>query len=109
MRSTIGLRIFSALAALLVACAAAAQGYAIVNAFGDGGYRWISGLTRTPDGRLWGTTGLGGKFEKGSVFVLTPDGLGGYDYTEIHAFRGGDGQEPNSSLLLATDGNLYGT
>jgi uncharacterized repeat protein (TIGR03803 family) len=109
MKSTVGFRIFGALAGLLVTCAGVAQSYEILHAFGDGQYSSLSGLTRTPDGRLWGTTSIGGKFGKGSVFALTPDGLGGYVYEEIHAFRGPDGMEPSSQLLLASNGSLYGT
>ena len=110
MRSTIGFRILGALAAaLLAACPASAQSYEILHAFGDGQHGSLSGLTRTPDGRLWGTTSIGGKFGRGSVYVLTPDGIGGYTYEEIHVFRGPDGAEPSSPLRQAADGNLYGT
>src|SRR5258708_7556844 len=57
------------------------------------------------DGALYGTTqGFGGYPDYGSVFRLTTTGLGGqlfaFDYT-----RGGN---PSASLMLATDGSLYG-
>ena len=70
-----------------------------------------SGVTLAPDGSIYGTTYDGGAAARGSVFVLRPDGSGGYTYQTLHDFTGanGDGANPMASLLLASDGNLYGT
>ena len=45
------------------------------------------------------------------MFVLRPDGAGGYTYETLHDFTGidDDGGSPAAGLLLASDGNLYGT
>ncbi len=57
------------------------------------------------DGALYGTTqGSGGFPDYGSVFRLTTAGLGG----QLFAFDYTDGGNPSASLMLATDGSLYG-
>ena len=73
----------------------------------DGGYPW-AGLTLDNAGNLYGTTELGGTFDGGTVFQLTPSGLG---WTEkvLHSFTGGaDGDEPYAGLIFDQSGNLYG-
>lgn len=68
-------------------------------------------LIQGSDGNFYGTTTVGGDascnapFGCGTIFVVTPTG----SLTTIHAFSGSDGASPNSSLLLASDGNFYGT
>jgi len=60
-------------------------------------------------GDLYGTTVGDGLYQEGSVFKLTPSS-GGYSYTSLHDFTGGnDGGLPYSSLVMDADGNLYGT
>jgi uncharacterized repeat protein (TIGR03803 family) len=58
------------------------------------------------NGVLYGTTTLGGVFNLGTVFSITPTG------TEqvLHSFEGGsnDGQSPYAGLLFDQSGNLYG-
>lgn len=59
-------------------------------------------MTASPDGNFYGvTTGL----DAGTIFQMTPFGR----VTTLHQFRGQDGAQPNSPLLLASDGKLYGT
>src|SRR5580700_10202068 len=41
----------------------------------------------------------------GTVFRMTPGGT----VTRLHAFDGTDGRTPQSGVIFATDGNLYGT
>ncbi len=100
-----------ALAALIFGVAGAAFGasYEIVRAFGDERGYPVGGLLPGADGALYGTTSLGGVFGRGAVFVLRPDGLGGYAYETLHEFRGPDGAEPASSLTAGPGGALYGT
>ena len=79
----------------------------------DGQSPYTAGLVQGSDGTLYGTTQQGGITANGTnsgfgtVFSLKPDGTG---YRIIHNFAGTseDGQYPNSSLLLGSDGVLYG-
>jgi uncharacterized repeat protein (TIGR03803 family) len=97
----------------VVSCLAASevrgQNYTVIHAFsGEGGVPY-AGLTQGPDGRLYGTTAGGGLFGQGSVYVLTPNGSG-FDFSDLYSFSGAlDGGDLRASLLLANDGNLYGT
>jgi len=62
-------------------------------------------LVERADGVFYGTTGGLGTGFGGSVFSITADGK----FTILHRFTGAaDGALPNE-LLLARDGNLYGT
>jgi uncharacterized repeat protein (TIGR03803 family) len=57
-------------------------------------------------GVLYGTTYLGGKYEKGTVFKISLDGK---DEAILHDFGGpGDGAEPAAGLINV-NGTLYGT
>jgi len=65
-----------------------------------------------PAGNLYGATTVGGNLADcggigcGLIFRLSPSG----DYTVLHNFTGGgDGAEPNSSLLRTPAGVIYGT
>ncbi len=58
------------------------------------------------DGNFYGTTSAGGASGKGTIFSITPDGA----FTSLYSFTGGsDGANPFAPLLLASDGNFYGT
>jgi uncharacterized repeat protein (TIGR03803 family) len=60
-------------------------------------------------GRLYGTTIHGGQVGRGTVYRLAPNGK----ERLLHSFggtsRNGDGDSPNSALIMDRDGNLYGT
>ena len=71
----------------------------------DGNYP-SSRLRVGNDGNLYGVTFYGGYFDYGTFFRTTPAGV----LTVLHSFAGGtDGQSPNSSLLVTSDGDFYGT
>jgi len=64
------------------------------------------GLALGANGNFYGTTGTGGTNGGGTVFELTPSGR----LTTLYRLNGStDGMGPTSALILATDGNFYGT
>src|SRR5579863_6950799 len=65
----------------------------------------IGVIARGPDGTLYTTSQQGGKYNRGSLFKITPDGK----MTVIHSFDVTDGYGPTSGLVMGSDGNLYGT
>lgn len=77
----------------------------------DGTYP-VPGLVEGRDGDFYGTTTAGGSTDYGTVFRFSRDGT----LTTLHSFCFehdypvcSDGSEPNAPLILASDGNLYGT
>lgn len=70
-----------------------------------------TGLIIGPGGNLYGTTVAGGSTALGTVFKLTPSG----ELTTLHAFCPGgnefcsDGYDPQTVLVVGTNGNFYGT
>jgi uncharacterized repeat protein (TIGR03803 family) len=73
---------------------------------GADGSEPFAGVISDSSGNLYGATFLGGGSGKGVVFKLDPTG----HETVLWSFTGGaDGGNPNSSLVLDSDGNLYGT
>jgi uncharacterized repeat protein (TIGR03803 family) len=92
---------------VLTATAASAQTFNLLATFdGDNGSQPGS-LVQGLDGNLYGTTGVGGAYQSGTVFQLTPAG----SLTTLSSFcrvKGcPDGQYPGE-LILAGDGNFYG-
>jgi uncharacterized repeat protein (TIGR03803 family) len=76
------------------------------------GNRPQDGLIQGADGSLYGTTLEGGTLISGScpwgcgtVFKISTSGT----FTTLHNFDAADGSYPTSPLMLATDGNYYGT
>ncbi len=76
-----------------------------------GGNQSYSGLVQGANGNLYGVTEFGGK-----TIPALPSGLGtifeistGGKYTVLHKFDFADGATPNGGLMLAADGNFYGT
>ena len=71
------------------------------------GYEPDAALSLGGDGNLYGSTLNGGAFGGGTLFSITTGG----SLTTLYTFSGGsgDGAGPDSPLLLAADGNFYGT
>ena len=59
-------------------------------------------------GNMYGTTSGGGKFNKGTVFELSPAGDGSYKGTILWSFNFTDGYSPTSTLVRDSAGNLFG-
>lgn len=66
-------------------------------------------LLMDASGNIYGTTWAGGAFANGSVFKLTPGGLGGWTFTSLHDFTGEDGSSVFGGISTDANGNLYGT
>lgn len=62
--------------------------------------------TRDKHGNLYTTTYTGGAYDFGTVVEIDPKG----NETVLHDFTGGsDGSTPTSSVIMDSEGNLYGT
>ena len=95
---------------MIYSCKKDGSDYQVVHLFSredQHGARPAGGLVCDEDGTLYGTTAWGGKFDDGLVFRMDPDGG---DYTVMHYFNpaAGEGSEPGRSLLVGSDGDLYG-
>jgi uncharacterized repeat protein (TIGR03803 family) len=66
------------------------------------------GLVFDQAGNLWGTTGLGGTYNNGTIYELTPSGSG-WTESVVYTFYGGsDGANPYAGLIVDQLGNFYG-
>lgn len=84
--------------------------YVVLYTFTDGGLFASGPLALDTHGNLYGTTGTGGDYYKGSVFKLSPDQGGSWTLTVLHSFADGtDGAYPYGGVILDKAGNLYGT
>jgi len=74
--------------------------------YADGGYPY-GGLVQGRDSQLYGTTSWGGdtNLNEGTIFKITTNGI----FTVVLAFEGTNGASPEAPLILAGDGNFYGT
>jgi uncharacterized repeat protein (TIGR03803 family) len=74
---------------------------------GSDGANPVGGLFEDGSFNLYGTTKNGGDSGFGTVFELVPFGGG---FKVLHTFTAGsDGANPEGSLVMDADGNLYGT
>jgi uncharacterized repeat protein (TIGR03803 family) len=64
-------------------------------------------LTFDKAGNLYGTSNVGGVYEGGTVFELSPAGV----EKVLYSFNreGGDGNYPSSAVVFGKKGNIYGT
>ncbi len=83
----------------------------------DSGGRYpYAGLVFDPSGNLYGTTGYGGPYDDGKLFELSPNGDGTWSVKDLHnfgsfaynGFPAIDGINPDTSMIVGPDGNLYG-
>jgi uncharacterized repeat protein (TIGR03803 family) len=63
------------------------------------------GLAQAPDGNFYGTTHGGGKYNRGTVFKVTPNG----NLTTLHSFGRSSGLYPAGAVVQATNGDFFGT
>jgi len=85
--------------------------YGVIYRFhGADGSTPMASLVFDGSGSLYGTTGLGGAYNLGTVFELTPSG-NGWKEEVLYSFgaTAGDLEEPYGPLTPDSDGNLYGT
>lgn len=68
-----------------------------------------SGLIQTENGNFYGVTYGGGDNGRGLLYKFTPRHRLSPVYRFCHEARCADGSHPSGTLLLGTDGNLYGT
>jgi len=75
---------------------------------GSDGATPSASVTLDSAGNLYGTTALGGDFNLGTAFELTPTTRGPWTETVLHSFGSGtDGYGP-SELILSSTGDIYG-
>jgi uncharacterized repeat protein (TIGR03803 family) len=76
---------------------------------GDDGATPLGGVIFDGNGNLYGTTASGGFMGNGVVYELMPSASGWVEQV-LYAFQnGGDGYNPQGSLVFDQFGNLYGT
>jgi uncharacterized repeat protein (TIGR03803 family) len=97
-------------------------GYSIVYMLHQSGQDWTyrrlyelpppfsqaQGLTMDAAGNLYGAACQGGVYQHGYVFELQPGGSG-WTFTSLHDFQGSDGDCPMTTVLIGSNGSLYGT
>jgi uncharacterized repeat protein (TIGR03803 family) len=67
------------------------------------------GVVFGPGGNLYGTTTIGGAYDAGTVFQLSPSGTK-WTETTLYNFTGNaDGGSPYATVTFDSAGNLYGT
>ncbi len=75
------------------------------------GFTPAAGVTLDAAGNLYGTTVNGGVLGAGTVFELTPTADGRWTESILHNFdfNGQDGNNPTSTVVFDTNGDLFGT
>jgi uncharacterized repeat protein (TIGR03803 family) len=80
------------------------------NNYIDGGLP-LASVVLDAEGNVYGTTRVGGAFDLGTVYEISPKAGGGWYEKVLHSFSGSpnDGNDPFSPLVIDSSGNLYGT
>ncbi|MEO6669802.1 MAG: choice-of-anchor tandem repeat GloVer-containing protein [Ferruginibacter sp.] len=79
------------------------------------GYSPQSALVKAPNGKLYGTCIFGGTNGRGTMFSYDPNGTGYHKIVDFYStlLPNGtwqtNGNSPNGTLMVASDGLLYGT
>jgi len=81
----------------------------LVNFDGTNGSSPTRSLIQGVNGNLYGTTPSGGKSGEGTVFEITTEGKLTTLYNFCSLANCADGSSPQASLVLAANGNFYGT
>ena len=78
---------------------------------GSDGANSLGSLMMDAAGNLYGTTQSGGgSNNSGTVFMLSPNGSGGYAESILYSFTGdSDGSIPTAGLIMDSRGDIYGT
>ncbi len=88
----------------------AAQTYTTLASFDStNGVNPTEALIQGVDGNFYGTTSTGGANNAGAMFKVTPAGALTAVYNFCSQANCADGKAPLETLLLANDGNFYGT
>jgi len=91
---------------LLSPAAGAAVDFEVLKSLGKGNGKPTGALIQDTAGNFYGNTEFGGSHGAGTVYKIDASG----NYSVLHEFDGGaGGKSPVGRLLLASDGNLYGT
>jgi len=69
------------------------------------GFKPTGGVIKGSDGKLYGTTKIGGNDGAGVIYSVNADGS---SYTKLHEFTDAEGYDLSGKLLEASDGKLYG-
>src|SRR5579862_402629 len=78
--------------------------------FGTEGSHPLAGVLLDSAGNVYGTTTQGGKLGDGNVFELVPPvSTGAYAHKILFAFDGPHGNDPYGSMIMDSNGYLYGT
>jgi uncharacterized repeat protein (TIGR03803 family) len=81
----------------------------LANFNGTNGRTPVGALAKGPDGNLYGTTRDGGAYSNGTAFRVTPTGTLKTIYSFCAETNCPDGHKPFAGLVLAADGDFYGT
>ncbi len=84
------------------------HGFCSLSGCADGGNP-EGALVQASNGNFYGTTSVGGANGQGTVFEITPAGKLTTLYSFCSESSCADGSSPRSTLIQATEGDLYGT
>ena len=79
--------------------------FSVLHQFAGVDGNWPLGLVEGADGAFYGTTYVGGANAVGTIFRIDTGGT----LTTVHTFSADTGASPSSPLILASDGDFYGT